>query len=91
MLGVLPIRSRESINREAVMSMKVILNLVKFLSSKTYGVGDTLPKSHVLSELDSLDVYKSKKLIHILSEFSDSTVTRLDVLSDKQKASANQF
>ena len=68
--------------------MKLIVNLLKLLSTKEYGVGDNIP-DHSISNLDSLDVYKAKKLIGILNDLpgTKSAIKRVDLHCEKPSRS----
>jgi hypothetical protein len=66
-----------------IMGMKLILNLIKLLKSKDYGVGDDLPESLDYSKLESLDVYRSKRVMDILGSIDKKASVRKVDSSDK--------
>ena len=48
----------------------IVRELVKFLFSKEYRVGDDIPKHLKFSKLDSIDVYRAKRLLKIANILS---------------------
>lgn len=48
----------------------LLRELVKFLLSKEYVVGDDLPKHLKFSKLDSIGVYRAKRLLKIVNILS---------------------
>jgi len=52
--------------------MKLICKyLYQIITSKSYGVGDEIPKNKRLSNMDSISVYRAKKFLMILSIIGD--------------------
>ncbi len=47
---------------------KILINLLKIIFSKSYGVGDSIPNNLRFGNLDSLGYYRSKKLMEIIVE-----------------------
>lgn len=66
------------INGVGKMAMKLILDLIKLLKSKEYGVGDSLPDSLDYSKLESHDVYQSKKIVDIVNTVTNGRVHKVE-------------
>lgn len=54
--------------------MKIILiNLLKIIFSKPYGVGDSIPNNLRFGDLDSVSFYRSQKLMEIIVQLASKT------------------